>query len=114
MASKLCAGFLHLEVTAPGLWPYFGPDFRVKLSTYKVFTILGARVFVQLLLELLLIEFIPCHFIEHGRQFVANIDLPDHNPVLYRTKHPLRYLLNRWRLFYLSNIQYPNSSVRSH
>ena len=59
-------------MTAPGLWPYFGTDFRVKLSTYKVFTILGARVFVQLLLELLLTEFTPCHFIEHGRQFVAS------------------------------------------
>ena len=91
LASKLCVGFLHLEVTAPGLWPYFGPDFRVKLSTYKVFTILGAQVFVQLLLELLLTEFTPCQ---------ANcIDLPDHNPVLYRTKHLLRYLRNRWRLF---------------
>ena len=63
LASKLCVGFLHLEVTARGLWPYFGPDFRVKLSNYKVFTILGARVFVQLILELLLTEFTRSHLL---------------------------------------------------
>lgn len=108
--------FLHLEVTASGLWSYFGSDLTfgpgltlatTRFSQFWDSSICSACPWTSLHW----VYFLPSYstWLPICRQQANRIDRPDYEPVLYRTKYPLHHLRNIWRLFHLSNIQYPYS-----